>query len=213
MISLLGGTGKIGSGLAIRFALAGEDVTIGSRNLEQATEVSDKIKGFVNGANITGKKNSDAAKVGDLIFLTIPYVTQKNLLKELENNLENKILVSVVNPYQRVKGEFQSIHLTAGSAAEEAQNQLPKTKVVSAFKNISSDILRDLDSEIDCNTVVCGDDNKSKSEVMNLARKINVEPLDGGRLKGSRQLDAISVLLLNINARYKSNSGFNITGL
>jgi hypothetical protein len=213
MISFIGGTGKVGLGLAMRFALAGEEVAIGSRNLEKAARAVEKIRAAVPGARVVAMENQEAARKGDILFLTIPYSAQRVTLASLSGALEDKILVSVVNPFTRVNGEFRSIPIAEGSAAEEAQKLVPMARVVSAFKNISSEMFMDLGKPLDCDTIVCSDYEGPKQKVMELARKLGIKPLDGGKLKNSRHLDAITVLLLNLNLRYKASTCFKIDGL
>lgn len=213
MISFIGGTGKVGLGLAMRFALAGEEVVIGSRAFEKAAKAADKVRAEALKGVIMPMVNQEAAAKSDILFLTVPYRAQKATLESLGAALENKILVSMVNPFTRVNGEFQGIPLANGSAAEEAQKLLPKTRVVSAFKNISSEMFLDLGKPLDCDTIVCSDYEEPKKTVMELAKKLGIRPLDGGKLRNSRHLDAVTVLLLNLNSRYKANTCFKIDGL
>jgi len=213
MISFIGGTGKVSLGLAMRFALAGEEVAIGSRSLEKAARAVEEVKAAASGARVVAMENREAAVKGDILFLTVPYQAQKSTLESLGGAPEDKILVSVVNPFRRINGEFRSIPIAEGSAAEEAQKLLPRVQVVSAFKNISSETFRDLGKPLDCDTIVCSDYEGSKRKVMELVRKLGIRPLDGGKLRNSRHLDAITVLLLNLNSRYKASTSFRIDGL
>ncbi|MDP6612831.1 MAG: NADPH-dependent F420 reductase [Candidatus Hydrothermarchaeota archaeon] len=213
MISVIGGTGKIGFGLVMRFALADEELAIGSRNLEKAARAVEKVRAAVPGARVIAMENQEAVSKGDILFLTIPYSAQKSTLKFLGRVLEDKILVSMVNPFRRINGEFRSIPIEEGSAAEEAQKALPMVKVISAFKNISSEMFLDVGKPLSCDTVVCSNYEGPKRKVMDLARKLGIKPLDGGKLRNSRHLDAITVLLLNLNSRYKASTCFKIDGL
>lgn len=205
MISFIGGTGRLGIGLAMRFAQAGETVVIGSRKLDKALKAVDKIRARLPGARAEAMTNREAAAKSMIIFLTVPYRAQRKLLISLEDRLRDKILVSVVNPYRCVDGEYRSLPVEAGSAAEEAQVLLPRAKVVSAFKNISHGVFARIEEPLNCDTIVCSDHEEAKLEVMELARKIGVTPLDGGKLRSSRYLEAMTVLLLNLNQKYRGN--------
>lgn len=213
MISFIGGTGKVGLGLAMRFALAGEEVIIGSRSLEKASRAAEKVRKATPGGRIAAMVNKEAAVKGDVLFLTVPYNAQKATLESIRGVLGNKIMVSMVNPFHRVNGEFRGIPLAHGSAAEEAQEMVPSARVVSALKNISSEAFLDISKPLDCDTLVCSDHESSKKAVMELARKLGIRPLDGGKLRNSRYLDAVTILLLNLNSRYKASTCFKIDGL
>jgi hypothetical protein len=210
MISFIGGTGKLGLGLAMRFALAGEAVAIGSRELEKASRAVGRIKARLPGAKVVAMLNQEAVEKSKVVFLTVPYRAQRRLLISLEDHLNDKILVSVVNPFRCVDGEFRSLPIEAGSAAEEAQALLPKARVVSAFKNISHEVFAKIEEPLNCDTIVCSDHEEAKLAVMELARKIGVTPLDGGKLRSSRYLEAITVLLLNLNQKYRGNACLKI---
>ncbi len=213
MISFIGGTGKVGLGLAMRFALAGEEVAIGSRNLEKAARAEEKVRAAAPGTRVVAMENQEAAARGDILFLTIPYSAQKGTLESLRSAVGDKILVSLVNPFRRVNGEFTGIPIAEGSAAEEAQRMLPRARMVSAFKNVSSQRFLELGKPLDCDTIVCSDYEEPKRAVMELAKELGIRPLDGGKLRNSRYLDAITVLLLNLNSRYKANTSFKIGGV
>lgn len=210
MISFIGGTGRLGIGLAMRFALAGENIVIGSRELKKAEEAVDKVLLRVPNARIMPMLNRDAVNESDVVFLTVPYHAQKSILTSLRDSLKGKTLVNVVNPFKCVNGEFLSIPVDHGSAAEEAQAIVPDAKVVSAFKNISHEVFSRIDKPLSCDTVVCSDYEDAKALVMNLARKIGMNPLDGGPLRTSRYLEAVTVLLLNLNKKYGGSACFKI---
>lgn len=210
MISFIGGTGKLGLGLAMRFAIAGEEVAIGSRNPEKASQTTRKIRDKLPGAKVIAMHNRDAVEKSRVVFLTVPYKAQKKLLTSLKSSLKDKILVSVVNPFRHVNGEYRSVPIKEGSASEEAQALLPEAKVVSAFKNISYEAFAAIDKPLNFDTVVCSDYEEAKLMVMELARKIGVKPIDGGKLRCSRYLEAMTVLLLNLNRKYKRNTCFRI---
>jgi hypothetical protein len=210
MISFIGGTGKLGIGLAMRFALVEEEVVIGSRDINKANTAVEKIRGKIPGARVWAMGNQEAVEKSDVVILTVPYQAQKDLLLSISDSLEGKILVSVVNPFRCVDGEFRGIPVGDGSAAEEAQVLVPGAKVVSAFKNISHEVFTRIDKPLSCDTIVCSDHQHAKERVMYLARKIGVHPIDGGSLRVSRYLEAVTVLLLNLNERYGGSACFKV---
>jgi hypothetical protein len=210
MISVIGGTGRLGMGLAMRLAKAGEEVAIGSRSPGKAAKAVEKIRAAIPEARLHAMTNRESAEKSQVIFLAVPYSAQRQILTSIADYLQGKVLVNVVNPFKRVDGDFIGEDIKHGSAAEEAQALVPKAKVVSAFKNISHEIFTRIDEPIRCDTVVCSDHEEAKRTVMALADKIGVRPIDGGALKVSRYLEAVTVLLLNLNKRHGGNACLRI---
>ena len=144
MLAILGGTGPEGKGLALRLALAGEAVTIGSRSTERGAAAAAELAEGAPGASIVGTDNAGAAAAGDVVFLAFPYEGQRPVLEELAGSLDGKIVVSVIAPmvFERGKGA-RAVEVEAGSAAQEAQEILPGAQVVAAFQNVSAEELQD----------------------------------------------------------------------
>ena len=140
MLAFLGGTGPEGRGLAIRLALAGEEVVIGSRDAARASTAAEELLLLAPGARITGAANADAAAQADTIFLTFPYEGQRPTLETLGEALDGKIVVNVIAPmeFQRGRGAI-ALPVDAGSAAEESQLLLPGALVAAAFQNASAE--------------------------------------------------------------------------
>ena len=216
MLAILGGTGPEGKGLALRLALAGEAVIIGSRSAERGAAAAAELAGDAPGAGISGSDNARAAAAGDVVFLAFPYEGQRPVLEELAGSLDGKIVVSVIAPmaFERGKGA-RAVEVAAGSAAEEAQEILPGAQVVAAFQNVSAEELQDpqvVDMEGD--VVVCSDHANAKRLVMGLADKIkSLRGVDGGALANARYVEQITPLLVNINRIYRTHSGIKITGV
>ncbi|MFQ6051177.1 MAG: NADPH-dependent F420 reductase [Candidatus Hydrothermarchaeota archaeon] len=207
MIAIIGGTGKQGMGLAMRFCIAGERVIIGSRNAEKAKKASEIIKEKIKDANVIGLTNEEATERGDIIIVSVPYKALKNILKSIKPFLkEDHVVVDVTVP---LDGDISE------SASEMARKILPHyVKLVSAFKNASAKSLLDTEKPVDSDIIVCGDDKKSKEKIMELAEKIDgVRAIDGGSLKNSRIVEGITSLLMDINKRYKGHAGIRITGI
>ena len=217
MLAFLGGTGPEGRGLAMKLALAGEDVIIGSRDAERAASAASELAAMLKGSGgrIEGSDNSTAASRADAAFLTVPYEAQKPMLAQLAGPLWGKVVVNVIAPmrFERGRGAI-AVPVEAGSAAEEAQSMLPDSRVVAAFQNVSAEELQEPDQEMEGDVVVCADNREAKALVMSLTEKIpNLRPVDGGGLANSRYVEQITPLLVNINRIYKVHSGIRIVGV
>jgi 8-hydroxy-5-deazaflavin:NADPH oxidoreductase len=213
-IAILGGTGDEGLGLAMRFAAAGERVIIGSRAEERATAAADKVREAVPSADVAGMTNEAATEAGTIVMLSVPYGGQRDTLAALAPLLSGKLLVSVVVPLQFGKGGPQAIRVAEGSAAEEARAVVPEARIVSAFHNLSATKLMDVEADLDCDVVVCGDDAEAKQTVMRLAETMKgARALDGGPLAYSRYPEDLTALILAMNRRYKAHASVKFTGI
>lgn len=215
MLAFLGGTGPEGKGLALRLALAGEDVVIGSRDAARAQGVAAELSLQAPAARITGADNFEAATSADVIFLTVPYEGQRPLLEQVRGCLTGKVVVDVIAPmrFERGLGAI-AVPVEAGSAAQEAQELAPNSLVVSAFQNVSAEELSDPNVLMQGDVVVCSDHQEAKDLVMELTRKIpDLRPVDGGRLINSKYVEQITPLLVSINRTYKIHAGIRIVGI
>ena len=215
MLAFLGGTGPEGRGLALRLALSGADIVIGSRDAARAAEVADELAQVSPVANFSGADNTEAATQADIVFLTVPYEAQRALLEPLNEALAGKVVVNVIAPmrFERGKGAI-AVDVESGSAAQEAQQLLPASKVVAAFQNVSAEDLQEPDKVMSGDVVVCSDDQDAKLVVMELTRKIpNLRPVDGGGLTNAKYVEQITPLLVNINRIHKIHAGIQIVGL
>jgi NADPH-dependent F420 reductase len=215
MLAILGGTGPEGKGLALRLAMAGEAVTIGSRSTERGAAAAAELAEGAPGASIAGTDNAGAAAAGNVVFLAFPYEGQRPVLEELSGSLDGKIVVSVIAPmaFERGKGA-RAVVVEAGSAAQEAQEILPGAQVVAAFQNASAEELQDPQVDMVGDVVVCSDHADAKKLVMGLADKIpSLRGVDGGALANAKYVEQITPLLVNINRIYRTHSGIKITGV
>jgi 8-hydroxy-5-deazaflavin:NADPH oxidoreductase len=215
MLAFLGGTGPEGRGLALRLALAGEEVVIGSRDAERAGAAARELGQLAPAGRIQGLDNAAAAARADVVFLTVPYEGQRPLLEQLGPSLAGKVLVDVIAPmkFQRGRGA-SAVDVAAGSAAQEAQELAPEALVVSAFQNISAEELLRPDVPMEGDVLVCSDHRDAKERVMDLTRRIpHLRPVDAGSLANSRYVEQITPLLVNINRIYKIHAGVRIVGL
>ena len=214
MLGFIGGTGPEGRGLAVRFALAGERVLIGSRDRERASEAAESVSEFAPSGLASGALNRDVARGAEVVFVTVPYAGHRDTLASLKEELAGKIVVDVVAPLAFDKGRARAIRVEEGSAAMQAQAILANSTVVAAFQAISAPDLLVPDKLIDSDVVVCADDADAKDLVMRLAEKIEgVRAVDGGGLENARYVEDFTALLLNINRIYKARSTVKIAGI
>ena len=208
LISLLGGTGDLGTGLASRLLKAGYKVIIGSRTLEKAQHAERSL-----GKNTKGLLNKDAALQGEIIILTVPFAHQRGIVQECKTELKGKLFIDTTVPLMPPK--VATVQLPSeGSAAEIAQNILgDDVRVVSAFQNISAELLQS-DKEIDCDVLVCGNKKEWRQEVIDLVNTLGMKGWHAGMLPNSAAVEAMTSVLISINKHHAiSHSGIKVTGL
>jgi 8-hydroxy-5-deazaflavin:NADPH oxidoreductase len=218
-IAVIGGTGPAGTGLALRWVLAGEMVIIGSRDAGRAQQTAKIIRERSGAtAQVSGMENSAACAASDLLVLTVPFEGQAALLKELKPAIRpGSILIDATVPLAASVGGRASrmLGVWQGSAAQQTAELVPKgVSVVAAFQNLSADLLNTDHENIDCDVIVCSDDPNATQVAMELATKIaGVRALDGGKLENARIVEQITALLIGLNIRHKGHGGIRITGL
>jgi NADPH-dependent F420 reductase len=219
-IAVIGGTGPAGTGLALRWARAGENVIIGSRDAARAQQTAETIRKRVGAnAQITGMENSAACAASDLLVLTVPFEGQAALLKQLKPAIRpGSILIDATVPLAASLGgrASRTIGVWQGSAAQQTAELVPKgVSVAAAFHNVSAEVLNGNDNDdADCDVIVCSDDPNATQVAMELATKIaGVRAIDGGKLENARIVEQITALLIGLNIRHKGHAGIRITGL
>ncbi|MFB9569433.1 NADPH-dependent F420 reductase [Saccharopolyspora hordei] len=211
-IGVLGGTGAQGRGLAIRWAQAGLQVVIGSRSAERAQQAAKEIV-EVAGGDVTGQDNAGCAAAADIVIAALPWEGHAETLQALAPQLAGKIVVDCVNPLGfDKKGPF-ALPVPEGSAAQQAEQLLPDSRVTAAFHHVSAVTLADLSvSHVDLDVLVLGDDREATDVVRALADTIpGVRGVYGGRLRNAHQVEAFTANLIAINRRYKAHAGLRIT--
>ena len=214
MIGFIGGTGPEGKGLALRFAMAGERVAIGSRDAQRAQDAAHEVGELQVGLSVTGGLNEQVADESDIVFIAVPYSGHRPTLESLGDRLDGKLVVDVVAPLRFSRGVASAVEVEEGSAAQQAQILLPNSKVVGAFHNLSAEDLMRPNVAIVSDVIVCADDKEAKIRVMELAESIEaVRAVDGGGLQNSRYVEELTALLININRIYKAHSTIKIVGI
>jgi len=217
-IAVIGGTGPAGTGLALRWARAGETVIIGSRDAARAEQAAATIRQLVGAnAQVSGMGNAAACAASDLLMLTVPFAGQAALLKELKTAIRpGSTLIDATVPIAASVGGRPSrmLGVWQGSAAQQTAELVPAgVSVAAAFHNVSADVLSG-DGDVDCDVIVCSDDPHATAVAMDLAVKIpRIRAIDGGKLENARIVEQITALLIGLNIRHKGHGGVRITGL
>jgi NADPH-dependent F420 reductase len=216
-IPIIGGTGALGYGLAVRWARAGREIVIGSRKADRASEAAEKIAAEVPDAKIEGLENGEAAKRGPIVFLTVPFRAQSETLNNLREHLaEGQLLVDCTVPMAAaVSGKAtRTLGVWQGSAAQQAQEMAPDgVTVISALHTVSAAALAD-GSELDEDILVCGERKADKARVARLIQEIQgLRAVNAGALETARIVETLTPMLISINTRYKAHAGIKITGL
>jgi NADPH-dependent F420 reductase len=216
-IPIIGGTGALGYGLAVRLARAGRPIVIGSRKPERAVEAAERLRAAVSGAEVEGLENGEAAKRGPIVFLTVPFRAQSETLTNLKTSLaEGQLLVDCTVPLAAaVSGKAtRTIGVWQGSAAEQAQEMAPDgVTVVSALHTVSASVLAG-DEPLDEDVLICGNRKADKARVAALIDLIDgLRSVNAGPLEQARIVEPLTAMLIGINSRYKTHAGIKITGL
>ena len=217
-IPIIGGTGALGYGLALRWAKAGRAVVIGSRSEERAAEAARKLSNLAPDAEIEGLRNDVAARQGPVVFLTVPFRAQSENLNNLRESLEpGQLLVDCTVPLAAaVSGKAtRSLGVWQGSAAQQAQEMVPDgVIVVAGLHTISAPMLADTGAELAEDVLLCGDRKSDKAQVAGLIEEIpGLRAVNAGPLEMARIVEQLTPLLISINARYKTHAGIRISGL
>lgn len=213
-VAVLGGTGKEGAGLVMRWARAGYRVIIGSRSAEKAETKAAEYNEILGENLLVGMTNESAAAAADIAVLTVPYSAHRPTLESVKDALQGKILVDVTVPLQPPK--VRSVHIPEGLAAcLEAQTLLGDgVKVVAAFQNTSAVHLKKLDHQVDSDVLIAGDDVDAKEEVTRLVEVIDgMRAVDAGPLVNAIAIEAMTPVILYINKQHKTSAGIRITGI
>jgi NADPH-dependent F420 reductase len=213
-IGILGGTGKEGKGLALRWAKAGYRVLIGSRSLEKARAASEELRNLLTGnAFVEGTTNLKAAQAADIVVLTVPYIAHRLTLENVKKALQGKILVDVTVPLAHPK--VTKVQMPPdGSAAQEAHVILGENvQVTSAFQNISYEHLQQ-EVKVECDVLVTGTSREARVETLKLVSAAGLTGWDAGPLENSVVIEGLTSVLININKQYGStNAGIKIIGV
>jgi NADPH-dependent F420 reductase len=212
-LGLVGGTGREGAGLSVRWAKVGHQVAVGSRDPQRAVEKARELSAQA-GAAIAGGDNRSVVRDAEVVVLCVPYPAHTATLEELKPELAGKLVIDITVPL--APPHVREVHLPEGrSAAQEAAVILGSSaKLVSTLHHVSSAHLGDHSREFACDVLVCGDDLPSKEVALGLVRELGLRCFDAGPLRNAVALESLTPVLLYLNKRYHSDgAGIRIIGL
>jgi hypothetical protein len=213
-IAILGGTGKEGMGIGYRWAKAGHEITIGSRQESKALDAAAKLQEMLgNEIKIAGKENLEAAKEAELLVLTVPFNAHKAMCEYIKEASQGKIVIDVTVPL--VPPKVTKVQMPpAGSATLEAKEIFGEnTSVVAAFQSISYEHLVE-DGEVACDVLVAGDSKASREAVIKLVQDAGLVGIDAGPIENSVVVEGLTSILIGMNKQFGINdAGIKITGI
>jgi 8-hydroxy-5-deazaflavin:NADPH oxidoreductase len=217
-LCIVGATGALGFGLALRLGQAGVPIVIGSRDGARAQEAARRAAGLVPQGSFTGLQNAEAVLGAEVVVLSVPFRSQAETLTSLKEALrEGQLLVDATVPLATAAGgkATRVLGVWQGSAAQQAEEMTPDgVRVVSGFHTVSAAALTDLDHELHEDVLICGDRREDKQRVADLVDLIpGLRPVDCGRLEMARIVEPLTALIISINVRNKATAGIKITGL
>ena len=213
-VAVLGGTGKEGKGLAYRWAKAGYKVLIGSRTPEKAVTIASELMSKFDGlSSLVGLSNHEAAKLANIVVLTVPYEAHNETVESIKDVIQGKLFIDVTVPL--VPPKVNKVQMpAAGSAAQEARAILgADVQVTSAFQNISYEYLL-TDEAVECDVLVTGTSKEARLETITLVEAAGLTGWDAGPIENSVVVEGLTSVLININKQYGStHAGIKITGV
>jgi 8-hydroxy-5-deazaflavin:NADPH oxidoreductase len=224
-IAIIGGTGDLGFGLALRWARAGVPIVIGSRDEQKAKDAALRVTESLSpdpsrpvNVSVSGFENAAACAQARIVVMAVPFPAQAGTLKSIRGSLRNAILVDTTVPLAATVGgkATRVLSVWQGSAAAQAREMAPQgTQVLAAFHNVSAEVLGDLSAVPDCDVLVCGDDPAAKETLFPYIKLIfGLRPIDAGPLEMARIVETLTALLISVNQRHGiKHSGIRITGL
>ena len=217
-VTIIGASGALGFGLALRWGRVGVPVLIGSRDAERAAETAQRAREIVPEASFEAADNAEAATRAEVVVLCVPFRNQSETLTNLTDVLrEGQLLVDATVPLAAaVSGRATRIlGVWQGSADQQAAEMAPDgVRVVSALHTVSAALLRDLDHALDEDVLLAGDEREAKRAVAELLIRIpGLRPVDCGPLERARLIEALTPLLISVNSRHKTRAGIRLTGL
>jgi hypothetical protein len=217
-VAIIGASGALGFGLAVRLARAGVPVAIGSRDPDRAQEAAQRALAVIPDGSFSGHDNTQAARAADTVILSVPFRNHSETLTNLKDALTpGKLLIDATVPLAAaISGKAtRMLGVWQGSAAQQAAEMVPDgVRVVSALHTISAASLTDLDHPLEQDVLICGDSRADKTDAARLISRIaGLRCVDAGRLEMSRITESLTALLIGVNSRYKAHAGIRLTGL
>jgi NADPH-dependent F420 reductase len=217
-VCIVGATGALGFGLALRLGATGVPIVIGSRDGARAQEAASRAAELIPDGTFQGLENADAVLEAPIVILSVPFRNQSETLTNLKGALaEGQLVVDATVPLAAaVSGKAtRTLGVWQGSAAQQAQEMVPEgVRVISAFHTVSAALLSDLDHKLDEDVLICGDKRADKTRLAELVERIpGLRAVDCGPLEMARIVEQLTPLIISINVRHKIRAGIKITGL
>ncbi|MGE0320977.1 MAG: NADPH-dependent F420 reductase [Polyangiaceae bacterium] len=209
-IGIVGGTGKEGRGIALRWSKAGHQVAIGSRDAARAAEKAAELS--TPEASLSGSDNATVCREADVVLLSIPFSGHKETLEALKEALAGKVVIDITVPLKPPKVREVNLPETT-SAAQQAQEILADSQVVATLHHVSSVHLSEPDHAIECDVLAVSDHPEALQTVLGLLKDLGVQGFDAGPLKNAVALESLTPVLLHLNKVYKGHAGIRISGL
>lgn len=209
-VAIVGGTGNLGSALALRLGAPGVKIIIGSRDAEKARNAVEALKPKLSAGEIVGTTNKEAVRDAEFVVIAVPYEGHAQMVQDLKGQASGKIIIDTVVPLNKAKPFIPP----AGSALQEAQQILGnEAPVVGALHNISAVDLGDVNAPLG-DVLVCGDSGEAKEKVMEILRRIGARAFDGGPASYAYIIEGLTGVIIYLNRKYKSKHGsIRITGI
>ncbi len=217
-VAILGGSGALGGGLALRLGAAGTRVVVGSRDAGRAEDAVARLRERLPDAELAAMENGEAAAACELVFLCVPFASQAETLRAVAERLRpGQLVVDATVPLAAAVGgrPTRMLGVPQGSAAQQAQELVPEgVRVVSALHTVSAALLADLDHPLDEDVLVCGAKRDDKRQVAAvIERMAGLRCVDAGPLEQARVVESLTALMIGLNGRYRTHAGVRVTGL
>jgi NADPH-dependent F420 reductase len=217
-VAIVGASGALGFGLAVRLARAGVPIAIGSRDAARGREAAERARTIVPDGSFSAHDNADAVRAADTVILSVPFRNQSETLANLKDVLvAGQLLIDATVPLAAAVGgkATRMLGVWQGSAAEQAAEMAPAgVRVVSALHTVSAASLSDLEHPLDQDVLLCGDAREDKrAAALVIERIAGLRCVDCGRLEMARTTESLTALLIAVNSRYKAHAGIRLTGL
>jgi 8-hydroxy-5-deazaflavin:NADPH oxidoreductase len=217
-VAIIGASGALGFGLAVRLGRAGVPIAIGSRDASRAQETAQRAQAAIPDGSFSAHDNADAARAADTVILSVPFRNHSETLTNLKGALApGKLLIDATVPLAAaVSGKAtRMLGVWQGSAAEQAAEMAGEgVRVVSGLHTVSATSLTDLQHPLEQDVLLCGDSREDKRAAARLIGRIDgLRCIDSGRLEMSRITESLTALLIGVNSRYKAHAGIRLTGL
>jgi len=217
-VAIVGASGALGFGLAVRLGRAGVPVVIGSREAGRAREAAERCRSATGEDSFSGHDNADAVRAAETVIVSVPFRNQSETLHNLKDALRpGQLLIDATVPLAAAVGgkATRMVGVWQGSAAQQALEMAPEgVRVVSALHTISAASLTDLEHPLEQDVLVCGDSRADKQQAAQLIERIDgLRCVDCGRLEMARITESLTALLIAVNARHKVHAGIRLTDL